>query len=58
MQSQDISDEVIKDTLEAARYGASGTPTFFIGNEKDGFIKIIGAQPFAVFQNVIDFQLG
>jgi len=58
MQSQDISDEVIKDTLEAARYGATGTPTFFIGNENDGFIKIIGAQPFAVFQNVIDFQLG
>nr|NGX27781.1 Disulfide bond formation protein D [Chlamydiota bacterium] len=58
MQSQDISNEVNKDILEAARYGATGTPTFFIGNENDGFIKLIGAQPFSVFKNIIDSQLG
>jgi len=58
MQSQDIADEVNKDFLDAARYGATGTPTFFIGNEKDGFIKIVGAQPYAVFQAEIDKQLG
>lgn len=58
MQSPNIADEVNKDTLEAASYGATGTPTFFIGNEKDGFIKLVGAQPFAVFQRVIDNQLG
>jgi len=57
MQSPNIADEVNKDTLEAASYGATGTPTFFIGNEKDGFIKLVGAQPFAVFQRVIDNQL-
>jgi len=58
MESQDIADEVNQDTLEAARYGATGTPTFFIGTEKDGFIKLVGAQPFASFQRVIDEQLG
>jgi len=58
MQSQDISDEVNMDTLEAFRYGATGTPTFFIGNENDGFIRLVGAQPYAVFQSVIDAQLG
>jgi len=58
MQSQDIADEVNQDSLEAARFGATGTPTFFIGNEKDGFIKLVGAQPYAAFQTVIDNQLG
>ena len=58
MESQDIADEVNQDTLEAARYGTTGTPTFFIGTEKDGFIKMVGAQPFASFQRVIDEQLG
>ena len=58
MQSPNIADEVNKDILEAASFGATGTPTFFIGNENDGFIKIVGAQPFVVFQNVIDSQLG
>ena len=54
MESQDIADEVNQDTLEAARYGATGTPTFFIGTEKDGFIKLVGAQPFAAFQGAIE----
>jgi len=58
MESQDIADEVNQDTLEAARYGATGTPTFFIGTEKDGFIKLVGAQPYAAFQRAIDEQLG
>jgi len=58
MESQDIADEVNQDTLEAARYGTTGTPTFFIGTEKDGFIKMVGAQPYASFQRAIDAQLG
>jgi len=44
--------------LQAASYGATGTPTFFIGNEKDGFIKLVGAQPYAAFQGAIDNLLG
>ena len=58
MQSPSIADEVNKDTLEAASYGATGTPTFFIGTEKDGYIKLVGAQPYAAFQNAIDNLLG
>jgi len=58
MQSPNMADEVNKDTLEAASFGATGTPTFFIGNEKNGFIKLVGAQPYATFQSVIDSQLG
>jgi len=58
LNSQDIADEVNDDFLEAASYGATGTPTFFIGNEKDGFIKLVGAQPYAAFQGAIDNQLG
>ncbi len=58
LSSQSIANEVNADYLQAAQYGASGTPTFFIGNEKNGFIKLVGAQPFTAFQAVIDAQLG
>jgi len=58
LESDVIADEVNKDSLDAARYGATGTPAFFIGNEKDGFIKLSGAQPYPVFQAAIDAHLG
>ncbi len=58
LSSQSIANEVNADYLQAAQYGVSGTPTFFIGNEKNGFIKLVGAQPFTAFQAVIDAQLG
>ncbi len=58
LSSPSMADEVNADFLQAASYGATGTPTFFIGNEKDGFIKLVGAQPYAVFQRMIDNQLG
>ena len=58
LKSEKIADEVQKDALDAAKIGATGTPAFYIGNEKDGFIKISGAQPFANFQAAIDAQLG
>ena len=57
LESDAIADEVNKDSLDAARYGATGTPAFFIGNEKDGFVKLTGAQPFAAFQLEIENQL-
>ena len=50
-------DEVNKDYSDASKVGASGTPTFFIGNDENGYVKIVGAQPFAVFQQVIDAEL-
>ena len=58
LSSQEIADEVNADVLDARKLGATGTPTFFIGNEKDGFVKLVGAQPYASFENMIDSQLG
>ena len=52
--SQSMADEVNADLSAAGQYGATGTPTFFIGNEKDGFVKLVGAQPFSAFQAAID----
>jgi protein-disulfide isomerase len=58
MTSSKIADEVEQDSQDASIYGATGTPTFFIGNEKDGFIKLTGAQPYGTFQSAFDEQLG
>lgn len=32
----------------------TGTPTLFVGNAETGYIKITGAQPYSVYQEVID----
>jgi len=49
--------EINNDLNDGRKYGITGTPGFFIGNEKIGFIKVNGAQPFEVFKSVIDSQL-
>lgn len=52
--------EVDKDLADAEKYGASGTPTFFIGKSGDGEVNgqmLVGAQPFSAFQKVIDAAL-
>lgn len=53
-----MMDEVKKDIADGTAAGASGTPTFLIGKTtNDGNIKgnlLVGAQPFAAFQAVID----
>ncbi len=54
LDSSDIVDEINKDLVDARALGATGTPTFFIGTEDDGYVKITGAQPFTVFQANID----
>ena len=50
--------EIQNDLDDGRAYGVTGTPGFFVGNEEIGFTKLIGAQPFASFQRVIDGQLG
>ena len=45
-------DEVLADTTEAQRLGATGTPTFFTNGR-----PLIGAQPFATFAAMIDEEL-
>ncbi len=49
--------EIQNDLNDARAYGVTGTPGFFVGNEKIGFTKIDGAQPFSSFQRVIEQQL-
>ena len=50
-------EEIRKDLDDGRNYGVSGTPGFFIGNEKIGFVELKGAQPFDSFKKVIDAQL-
>jgi len=52
------TDEVKKDIADGTAAGASGTPTFMIGKttangEIDGAL-VVGAQPYAAFQAIID----
>jgi protein-disulfide isomerase len=50
-------EEIQKDLNDGRTYGISGTPGFFIGNDKIGFVELKGAQPFESFKKVIDSQL-
>lgn len=61
LDSDKYKAEVDKDLADAGSVGASGTPTFFIGKSTaNGIIegtKIVGAQPYSVFQSEIDKRL-
>jgi protein-disulfide isomerase len=50
-------DEINKDYQDGTNYGVTGTPTFFIGNNKDGYVVLVGAQPYSEFQKIIDAEL-
>jgi len=50
-------DEINKDLKDGTNYGITGTPGFFVGNEKSGYVKLIGAQPIETFKKIIDSQL-
>lgn len=47
-----MASEVDNDFNQGVSYGVSGTPTFFING-----VKVVGAQPFSVFKQVIDQAL-
>lgn len=57
LESGKYLEEVQGDLSDGRDYDITGTPGFFIGNEKIGFVKINGAQPFESFKRVIDSQL-
>lgn len=56
MDSKKYSSIIDKELEEGSTYGVSGTPTFYVGNEKSGYTQLIGAQPFSAFQQIIDGQ--
>jgi protein-disulfide isomerase len=49
--------EVQADLAAGSAAGVSGTPSFFIGNPDDGYVKLVGAQPYSAFQAAIDAEL-
>lgn len=52
LESQRYAEEVNQDLLDGVAYGVNATPTFFM----NGY-KLVGAQPFEVFQWVIETKL-
>ncbi|MFZ8829861.1 MAG: DsbA family protein [Candidatus Aenigmatarchaeota archaeon] len=52
LDSGKYANEVQKDYNDGLKYGVSGTPTFFING-----IKIVGAQPYSVFEQIIEQEL-
>jgi len=48
----EMKQEVQADTSYGSQIGVSGTPTFFING-----VKLVGAQPYAAFQQVIEAEL-
>jgi len=54
LESAKYLDEVQNDLNDGVSYGITGTPGFFIGNEKIGYGMVSGAQPYAAFQQVFD----
>lgn len=61
LDSEKYKEEVQKDLADATKYGASGTPTFFIGKSTSkgeiSATRIVGAQPLAQFEAIIDKEL-
>lgn len=52
LDSGKMTQEVQKDAQDGRAYGVQGTPTFFING-----IRLVGAQPYENFQQVIDQEL-
>ncbi len=57
LDTQKYANEINKDTQDGINAGVSGTPTFFIGNPVNGYVKVVGAQPYSVIRSVIDKEL-
>jgi len=61
LEEEKYKKEIAKDAADAAKAGIGGTPGFVIGKlSEDGGVEgvvVSGAQPFSVFQGIIDQQL-
>mgnify|MGYP001618779336 FL=1 len=49
LDKKELQDEVNGDLQDAIKYGVTATPTFFVNGQ-----KVVGAQPFTVFQGIFD----
>jgi protein-disulfide isomerase len=52
LETESKRDLVVTDVLSGQRFGASGTPTFFINGK-----RLVGARPIEVFRQAIDSEL-
>lgn len=50
-------EEIRKDLDDGRKYGVTGTPGFFVGNDQLGYVELKGAQPFDSFKKIIDAHL-
>lgn len=57
LDSGEKASEVSKDLADGQKYGVTGTPAFLIGNDKEGYKLLSGAQPYAAFQQAIEAYL-
>ena len=57
LDSQKYSSRVQQLTTLGQSLGVTGTPTVLVGNNQVGYVKVVGAQPFSVFQQLVDTQL-
>ncbi|OGI12695.1 hypothetical protein A3K64_03935 [Candidatus Micrarchaeota archaeon RBG_16_36_9] len=57
LDSKKYESEIENDLADGRSLGVSGTPTFFIGNDAVGYEKIVGAQSFSVFKQIIDSKI-
>ncbi len=55
--SGDLASEVDSDLLYGSSLGVTGTPSFFIGTPDEGYLMISGAQPYSVFEQMIEAEL-
>ena len=53
----DLVDEIRQDYFDAVGYGADATPTFFIGNEQNGFVVVRGNLDYSIMKDLIDYNL-
>jgi protein-disulfide isomerase len=49
--------KIDKEIQDGSSYGVSGTPTFYIGNDKAGYTAVEGTQPYASWKQTIDQHL-
>jgi protein-disulfide isomerase len=54
LDSNKFQNEIDKEIQQGSSYGVSGTPTFYIGNEKAGYTAVEGAKPYASLKQTID----
>ena len=55
--SKKDQNKVNSDSQEGISYGVNGTPTFYIGNDKKGYIRVEGSQTFSSFKQIIEQKL-